>query len=128
MMKKFLEDRQSIQKQIITNLINAGNILPSEADKYSSNVLQKLNQKDLLAVLDESRVLLKQSNEIGRLVVDKALGKVRIDAQDRARAFLCYECLDKRCLTGSICKAFIQITDSIAWEIMAERAELNWRN
>jgi len=46
-------------------------------------------------------------------------------AQSKARDFLCRDCLDKRCLAGLPCKAFNLITQSYAWEIVAEKAELN---
>ena len=63
--------------------------------------------------------------DIGKLIIDKALECMHIQAQARARDLLCYDCLDQRCQTGRICKAFLTMTDSIAWEIIAEKAELN---
>lgn len=63
--------------------------------------------------------------DTGKLIEDKALERVRIQAQSVARDFLCYDCIDKRCLNDSICKAFLTLTDSFAWEIIAEKAELN---
>jgi len=53
------------------------------------------------------------------------LQKVMPQAQSRARDFLCHDCLDRRCLAGLPCKAFAQISKSYAWEIVAEKAELN---
>lgn len=64
-------------------------------------------------------------HEPGELVTNKALERVRIQAQSVAKDFLCHDCIDKRCLSGSICKAFLTLTDSFAWEIIAEKAELN---
>ena len=70
-----------------------------------------------------NRITPKQEPAVS--VVDRALEQVRLAAQQQARDFLCYDCIDKRCLNGSICKAFITMTDSMAWEMIAEKAELN---
>jgi len=123
--KQSLDNRNQIWHRIIHNLIEASVILPSESDKYVNNILQKLDDKDLLAVLEESRILAKTQERIRKYVEAKALEQVRVHAQKYAREFLCRDCLDKRCLTGSICRAFIIITDQVAWEIIAEKAELN---
>ena len=61
----------------------------------------------------------------GKLVLDKALERVIAQAQARVREQLCYDCLDQRCQTGSVCKAYLCCVDSVAWEITAEKAELN---
>ena len=58
-------------------------------------------------------------------IEDKALEMVMPQAQSRAREFLCRDCLDKRCHTGLPCRAFTLISKSYAWEIVAEKAELN---
>ncbi len=123
-MKK-LDNRNQVQHQIIHNLIEASIILSSESDKYVNNVLRQLDDKDLLAVLTESQQLAGTQEHIRQYVENKALEQVRIQAQAIARDFLCTDCSDKRCLTGSICKAFIMLTESFAWEIIARRAELN---
>jgi len=67
----------------------------------------------------------QQPPEPGIIVLDKALERVRTQAQVRVRELLCSDCLDQRCLTGSVCKAFLTCVDSIAWEMTAEKAELN---
>jgi len=59
------------------------------------------------------------------LIENKALERVMPLARQRARDYLCRDCLDRRCLTDSVCRAFIQIARSYAWEIVAEKAELN---
>jgi hypothetical protein len=64
-------------------------------------------------------------SDIADKVLDRALETVRGEAQIRARDYLCRNCLDQRCLTGSICKAFIKLTNSFAWEIIAKEAENN---
>jgi len=67
----------------------------------------------------------KQEVDVGNLVIDKALEKARIRAQVIAREILCDDCLDRRCQTGSLCKAFFAMTDSIAWDITSGNAEDN---
>ena len=71
------------------------------------------------------KLIYESAQELGDLVTGKALEQVRIQAQARARDFLCDDCLDQRCRTGSLCKAFLTLTDSFAWEMVAEKAELN---
>lgn len=61
----------------------------------------------------------------GEAVVDEALERVRIQAQQQARDYLCPSCMDKRCLNGSICKAFLMVTDEIAWQLAANNAAIN---
>lgn len=62
---------------------------------------------------------------VAQLVDDKALEMVMPEARSRARAFLCRDCLDRRCLANLPWKTFILLTKSYAWEIIAEKAELN---
>lgn len=62
---------------------------------------------------------------IAQTIENKILEIVMPQAQSRARDFLCHDCLDKRCLAGLPCRAFSQISKSYAWEIVAEKAELN---
>jgi len=58
-------------------------------------------------------------------IENKTLEAVMPQAQSRARNFLCPDCRDRRCLTNLKCKAFILLSQSYAWEIVAEKAELN---
>jgi len=67
----------------------------------------------------------KQKVDVGNLVIEKALEQARVRAQVIARGILCEDCLDRRCQTGSVCKAFFAMTDSIAWDITAGNAEEN---
>ncbi len=64
-------------------------------------------------------------NILAQRIEDITLEMVMPQAQSRTRDFLCRDCLDKRCLSGLPCKAFNLITKSYAWEIVAEKAELN---
>lgn len=64
-------------------------------------------------------------NILAQRIEDITLEMVMPQAQSRTRDFLCRDCLDKRCLAGLPCKAFNLITKSYAWEIVAEKAELN---
>lgn len=67
----------------------------------------------------------QQAPDAGQQVMDKSLEQVRIEAQKEVRETLCHDCLDQRCRTGSLCKAFLTFTDAVAWEILARRAENN---
>lgn len=58
-------------------------------------------------------------------IINKALQPVRALAEARARAFLCADCIDRRCVQGRICKAFDRQVEAFAWEITAEGAENN---
>ena len=62
---------------------------------------------------------------IAQAVENKALEIVVSQAEHKTRSFLCTDCLDRRCLKGIVCKAFHLLTQSYAWEIVAEKAELN---
>jgi len=53
------------------------------------------------------------------------LNKTRALAEVRARAFLCGDCIDKRCKSGRVCKAYDRQVEACAWEIAAEGAEKN---
>ena len=59
------------------------------------------------------------------LIEQKALERVMSLAQERARREICQDCLDQRCLTGSECKEFARRSKAYAWEMVAEKAELN---
>ena len=50
-------------------------------------------------------------------LMDKAMSKATQD--------LCEDCLDHRCQAGRICKEFLRRSKSYAWEMVAEKAELN---
>lgn len=63
--------------------------------------------------------------DISGEIIDKALERYRVQAQEQVRQFLCTDCLDQRCRTGPVCNAFCALTDSIAWEMSAGRAEMN---
>ena len=63
--------------------------------------------------------------EAGDVVIDKALEKYREQAQEKVRGFLCPDCLDQRCMTGSMCKTFITMTAFMATDIVARASELN---
>jgi len=63
--------------------------------------------------------------QIAEKVIDKALKRLMLKAQNQARQQLCRDCLDQRCLTGSICKTFIMLSKAIAWEIIASQSETN---
>lgn len=63
--------------------------------------------------------------DAGKQVEDKALEKVRIQAQAKARDFLCYDCSDQRCRNDSFCPAFFTVTEDIARELINIAAELN---
>ena len=58
-------------------------------------------------------------------IEERALEVVMPQAQSRARDFLCPDCLDRRCLANLKCNAFILLSKGYAWEIVAEKAELN---
>lgn len=62
---------------------------------------------------------------VAQRIEDMALKNVMPQAQNRARDFLCQDCLDRRCLINMPCRAFILVSKSYAWEIVAEKAELN---
>ena len=72
--------------------------------------LQRKN-KDILSVTE--------------LVEQKALERVMSQAQEKAREEICQDCRDRRCLIGSECKEFARRSKAHAWEIVAEKAELN---
>lgn len=59
------------------------------------------------------------------LIEQKALERVMPLAQEKTREQICRDCWDKRCLTGSECKAFDLWSKTYAWEIITEKAELN---
>jgi hypothetical protein len=59
------------------------------------------------------------------LVERKALDSVRLHARNRAEEELCSDCLDHRCTSDKRCKTFERLSDSYAWEILADSAELN---
>ena len=59
------------------------------------------------------------------LIEEKALERLMPQAQERTRKYLCQDCRDRRCLNGSECKAFDILSKTYAWEIVAEKAELN---
>lgn len=61
----------------------------------------------------------------GALVEEKALERYRVQAQQQVREFLCKDCPDQRCRTGSLCAAFLTLTDSVAWAMSAGNAEMN---
>ena len=58
-------------------------------------------------------------------IIDKALQRVHALTEARARAFLCPDCIDKRCEQGRVCKMFNRMVEAFAWEITAEGAENN---
>jgi len=62
---------------------------------------------------------------VAETVVGRALEREREKALVRAREFLCKDCPDRRCLNNSICKAFVMLVESFAWEEVAKQAELN---
>lgn len=64
-------------------------------------------------------------NILAQNIENIAIEMVMPEAKSRAREFLCHDCLDKRCLAGLPCKTFTLISKSYAWEIVAEKAELN---
>jgi len=59
------------------------------------------------------------------LIEQKALERVMPLAQGKIREQICQDCRDRRCLTGSECKTFNLLSKAYAWEIVAEKAELN---
>ena len=61
----------------------------------------------------------------GELVEQKALARVMLLAQEKTEEQICQDCLDRRCLTGSECREFARRSKAHAWEIVAEKAELN---
>ena len=65
------------------------------------------------------------AEERGKIIEVIATGKVAEQAIVRTQEYLCQECLDRRCDKGQPCRAFEEIMKGFAWEIMAERAELN---
>ena len=50
-------------------------------------------------------------------LMDKAINKTRED--------ICRDCLDRRCEQGRTCKEFLRRSKCYAWELAAEKAELN---
>ena len=67
----------------------------------------------------------KHLPDTGTLVEEKALERYRVQAQQQVREFLCKDCPDQRCRTGSVCKAFLILTDGVAWTMSAGKAEMN---
>jgi len=59
------------------------------------------------------------------LIEQKALERVMSQAQEKTRAEICQDCLDRRCESGEICREFLRLSKSYAWEIVSEKAELN---
>lgn len=63
--------------------------------------------------------------DISSDIINKALERYHISAQEKVREILCHDCLDRRCLSGSKCKAFLTFTDSVAWDMSAGNADMN---
>lgn len=59
------------------------------------------------------------------LIEQKALERVMPLAQEKTREQICQDCRDRRCLTGSECKAFDLLSKTYAIEMIAGKAELN---
>ena len=59
------------------------------------------------------------------LIEQKALERVMPLAREKTREQICQDCRDRRCLTGSECKAFDLLSKAYAWEMITEKAELN---
>ena len=72
-----------------------------------------------------SDFIIRNPTEKGNPIDQIALDRVAPEAHRRAKEYLCPECLDQKCQAGLICKAYNLIVDSFAWEIVAEKAELN---
>lgn len=63
--------------------------------------------------------------EIAGVIERAALQDLTDEAQERTRQDICIDCLDRRCEQNRICKEFLRRTKCYAWEIAAEKAELN---
>jgi len=59
------------------------------------------------------------------LIEQKALERVMPLAQEKTRGEICRDCLDRRCLIGTECKAFDLLSKTFAWEMVVTGAELN---
>lgn len=67
----------------------------------------------------------RTSKDPGTAIENKAIERYREEAMKEAKEFLCPDCLDQRCRTGSPCNALLVLTDGIAWEKAAGKAEMN---
>lgn len=63
--------------------------------------------------------------QIAETIERVALQDLMKQGMAKTREDICQDCLDRRCESGKICKEFLRRSKYYAWEIIAEKAELN---